>query len=291
MKYRLIILLFLTALTGHTQSLQDSIALISSEAQGHVGVFLFDLEAKASHAANADDRFPMLSVVKFPLALYVLDQVDKGKLSLETPIEIRKKEWARMYSPLLNSHKERRFTLTVQEVLIATVGSSDNVGCDLLFRLVGGTSVVNDYVHRLGITSINIAATEVQMAGSWDVQYQNWCAPPSMGWLLQLFYTGRILSPASTQLLLKWMTESTSPKRLQGLLPEGTTVAHKTGTSNTNAEGITAATNDVGIITLPNGHHLIAVVFVADAKADQKTREAVISKIARAGFNFYSKGH
>ncbi|WP_431217258.1 serine hydrolase [Puia sp. P3] len=55
-----------------------------------------------------------------------------------------------------------------------------------------------------------------------------------------------MLSPVSTRLLMKWMTESNSPHRIGGMLPKGTVVAHKTGTSNTNAAGITAATNDAG---------------------------------------------
>ncbi len=84
-----------------------------------------------------DDRFPMLSVYKFPLALYILNQVDKGKLSLDQPIPIDKKEWARMRSPMLDKYKKRHISLPLREVLEATVGSSDNVGCDLLFKLVG----------------------------------------------------------------------------------------------------------------------------------------------------------
>ena len=58
-------------------------------------------------------------------------------------------------------------------------------------------------------------------------------------------------------------------------------MAHKTGTSDT-IDGVTTATNDVGIITLPNGQHLAIAVFVSTTKADEKTREDVIAKIARA---------
>jgi beta-lactamase class A len=64
--------------------------------------------------------------------------------------------------------------------------------------------------------------------------------------------------------------------------------AHKTGTSGTE-KGVTAATNDIGIITLPDGRHLAVAVFVADAKADQATREGVIARIARAAWDFYVK--
>lgn len=272
----------------HNKALADSINTLATPAQGHVGTFVLDLEAGDSCMTNASDHFPMLSVYKFPLALYVLDQVDKGKLSLETPVDIQKKEWEKMNSPMLNKYQQENFTLTIRQILAATVSSSDNVGCDLLFRLVGGPEVVNTYIHGLGVSAIHIIYTEMQMAADWNKQYENWSTTPAMGRLLHLFYTARLLSPASTKLLLQWMTESTSPRRIQGALPAGTIVAHKTGTSNTNAAGITAATNDVGIITLPNGHHLAIVVYVADAKADDPTRLAVISKIGLAAYTHYS---
>ena len=73
-------------------------------------------------------------------------------------------------------------------------------------------------------------------------------------------------------------------KRIKGLLPAGTVVAHKTGTSAT-IKGVTSATNDVGIITLPDGSQLAIVVFVSDTRADEKTREEVIAKIAEAAWN------
>jgi beta-lactamase class A len=77
-------------------------------------------------------------------------------------------------------------------------------------------------------------------------------------------------------------------KRLKGLLPAGTVVGHKTGTSGIE-NGITAATNDIRIVTLPNGKHLAIAVFVADSPADEATREGVIAKVARAVWDKWSK--
>jgi len=74
------------------------------------------------------------------------------------------------------------------------------------------------------------------------------------------------------------------PKRLKGLLPPDTVVAHKTGTDGTR-NGLTRATNDIGIITLPDGRHLEIAVFVKDSTADETTREATIARIAKAAFD------
>jgi beta-lactamase class A len=81
------------------------------------------------------------------------------------------------------------------------------------------------------------------------------------------------------------MQESqTGRNRIRNLLPEGTTVADKTGTSWTR-NGRTAATNDIGLITLPDGRHLALAIFVADSTAPDAIREKVIARIARAAWD------
>ena len=56
------------------------------------------------------------------------------------------------------------------------------------------------------------------------------------------------------QMVMKKMNETTTgPKQIKGLLPAGTIVGHKTVRLATNDAGLTPATHDVGIITLPNG--------------------------------------
>jgi hypothetical protein len=65
---------------------------------------------------------------------------------------------------------------------------------------------------------------------------------------------------------------------------------HKTGTSGTE-HGVTFATNDVGLITLPDGRRLSLAVFVTDSKADEATRDAVIARIAKAAYSAAVAAH
>ena len=66
-------------------------------------------------------------------------------------------------------------------------------------------------------------------------------------------------------------------------------MAHKTGSSGAT-NGIAAATNDIGIVTLPDGRHLAIAVFVSDSKADAATRDAVIARIAKAAWDAATGG-
>jgi beta-lactamase class A len=59
---------------------------------------------------------------------------------------------------------------------------------------------------------------------------------------------------------------------------------HKTGSSGT-VNGMTAATNDIGLITLPDGRRLAIAVFVTDSSAEDATRDGVIARIAKAAYD------
>nr|AMP47713.1 classA [uncultured bacterium] len=83
---------------------------------------------------------------------------------------------------------------------------------------------------------------------------------------------------------------TTGPKRLKGLLPDGTVVAHKTGSSDTNDKGITAATNDIGIITLPNGKHFAIAVYVSDSSEKSDVNEKIIAEICKSVWDYLIKG-
>ncbi|MEG1615469.1 MAG: serine hydrolase [Bacteroidales bacterium] len=48
--------------------------------------------------------------------------------------------------------------------------------------------------------------------------------------------------------------ERASTGSIKQKLPQNAVIAHKTGSSGKNEHGITAATNDVGIMIAPNGH-------------------------------------
>ncbi|QIY83243.1 hypothetical protein HER18_06735 [Chryseobacterium sp. NEB161] len=82
---------------------------------------------------------------------------------------------------------------------------------------------------------------------------------------------------------------STGAKRLKGNLPENTVVAHKTGTSGADKKGKTAATNDIGVISLPNSEHLVISVFVTDSFENDQTNEKIIADVAKASFDYYNK--
>lgn len=271
-------------------SLKSQIGQIVKSASGTVGVAIAGLDDNFSLTVNNNKRFSMQSVYKFPLALAVLDRVDKGTLSLDQKIRVTKTDLRPdTWSPLRDAFPEGG-DLPLRDLLAYTVSKSDNNGCDILFRLLGGTKTVETYIRGLGVKDMAIAATEEEMSKAWDVQFTNWSKPAAMLRLLTDFYRGRILSASSSDFLRTIMTETTTgPNRIKGLLPAGTIVAHKTGTSGTNDKGVTGAINDAGIIMLPGGKHFAIVVYVSNTTDDEQKRDAVIAQITKAVWDYYSE--
>jgi beta-lactamase class A len=276
--------------TQSSAELRKQIEQIAFTAQGRVGVAMTLLETGESVGLLEEQKFPMQSVYKFPIGMAVLQQVDQGQLRLDQKVAVTKADYVRQgqHSPIRDKYPEGT-TLTVRELLRYMVSESDGSACDVLLRLLGGTKVVMAYLATVGIQDINVLNTEKEIGQKNSVQYDNWAKPAAVVALLQKFQQGKGLSGPSQKLLLHWMTETpTGLNRIKGLLPAKTLVVHKTGSSGM-ADGIAAATNDVGIVSLPNGRHLAIAVFVSDAKVDLQARENVIAKIARAGWDYWTR--
>jgi beta-lactamase class A len=72
-------------------------------------------------------------------------------------------------------------------------------------------------------------------------------------------------------------------------LPEGTELAHRTGISGTNENNLRAAMNDIGIIKLPNGQHLIISVFLKNITETKENTEKIIADLTKATWNYFTK--
>ena len=278
----ILLLLFAAPVVARADSLQMDIERLLASKKADVGVAVRGIEDGYSLSVNGGTHYTMQSVFKFHIALVVLDLVDKGKFALDQKIHITKADLTpQLWSPIRDKYPEGNVDLTLAEILRSTIAESDNNGCDILLRLIGGPDAVNAYIHALGLQDFSVSFNEKAMQQKWERQFSNWSTPDASAALLTAFYKREFLKQESFDFLWKVMLETTTGEnRIKGILPAGTPVAHKTGTSGKN-KGITAAINDIGIVTLPDGRHFAIAVFVANSKEDTSTNEEIIADIAR----------
>jgi len=284
---RLALLFTLAAVSAHGQEpLRQQIRGIAREAHGKVSVACSLPGSKLNCDLNPDAHPPMQSVFKLPLALTVLHQIEQGTLSLDQSVRFLPQDriLPHVYSPLQDQYPDAGVDVPLRELLRLDVSLSDNVAADILLRLAGGPKVVNTYIAALRVSGFHLQDSEAVLHHDVSAQYRNWFAPAGAVQLLRRISDNSPLTSEHTDLLLGWMTSDQRTKRLEGDLPTGTRVAHKSGTSGVDG-GVAHATNDVGLIPLPDGRRIAIAVFVTDSTADEATREQVIARIARAAYD------
>jgi beta-lactamase class A len=320
----LVILLLFTAPAAAQRPdlspLETTFKRITERSRGRVGAALIHLDSGATLDIRGDERFPMASVVKLPIAIELLMQVAERKLTLDRVVWLGSAD-IRPCCAIERHHPNGGIARTVAELLTLAMVESDNTAADALLKLVGGVEVVQRRLRSMGFEAINVDRTEGQllldMAGvtnapppeQWTVELQrrlvaevdrvslsqgrvrylsderDTTTPVEMARLLGRLQLGDLLPPAQTQLLLDLMMQTkTGTRRLKGRLPTDAIVAHKTGTT-------AVVINDAGIITLPSDSKIAGrfalVVFVADGSRIA-AMERVIAQLSAAAFEFFT---
>ena len=105
--------------------------------------------------------------------------------------------------------------------------------------------------------------------------------PRAMLNLLTHIHEGKAMNKENTAFLLGIMCRTvTGSKRLTGLLPRNTPVAHKTGT-------LGGIANDVGFITLPDGHRFAIVVFTRGSNTPLADRDRAVAEVSRTLYDYF----
>jgi len=279
-------------------------------------VGVLNIDGGESWSLMGDRTFPMQSVFKAPLGAAVLAAVDRRQLSLDEAITLEDKDLSPPYSPISAAWPAVR-TYTVRELLIRAVGDSDNTAADVLMRRIGGPGMVQAWLDEKGIKDMRIDRYEREIqvdAYGMPTFRPEWrteaafvaalnAVPPAQRHAAMVNYltdtrdtttttaaldflrkleNGDLLLPASQRLLLQIMTQSkTGQARLKAGLPADASLAHKTGTGRTDL-GVNPATNDIGVITLKNGHRYGVAVFLEGSTLSDAERDALFAGVARA---------
>jgi beta-lactamase class A len=284
----------LTLMTHALLLLLTAFQLPPQKSDAIIGVAALHVESGRRVSIRGDERFPMGSVYKFPIALTVLRRVDEGKLSLDQELTIEPKDFPRGWSPLRDGAHGKPITLSLRELLRHMVSNSDNTASDALLRLVGPRSV-SKRMEELGVGGIRVDRSEAQLAAdlskpnghaNYALDVRDTSTPEEMATLLFAFHRHRDgLTTESHDLLARWMTESTTgAHRIRAAVPPGAVVMHKTGT-------MPGTTNDAAIVTSPDGKsHIVLVIFSKGAKtASEEAREADVASVAKAAYEALMK--
>lgn len=264
------------------------IAQMAEGSQGRIGVAAIDLATGQEIAVLGDQRFPMASTSKIAIAATFLEGVDQGRWSLYSKYPLMVPVPSRRFSSAVAPVRAGE-SLTALELIDLMITRSSNPATDALLAAVGGPAAVNDWARRAGLRQFNLTrdiATLVRDDGEYNpanhIDIRDSATPREMVRLLAGLYRGQWLSVTSRDVIINAMERCrTGTRRIPAMLPEGVTVAHKTGSlSNTSS--------DIGIITAPDGRSYAVAIYVT-GQGTRGNREARIASIARAIYDGYGQ--
>ncbi len=270
-----------------TGPLRDKLSAFISAKHINVGLAVMHLEDGDTLSVNGHEKYAMMSVCKFPQAITLLHLVDSGKYSRDVKVHITPYDLTQpTNSTLKKDHPKVPFDLTIPEALAYSIGQSDNITSNVIFAMDGGPAGVEAYIRSLGVTEIGVNTDYRHMRN--DSLHRNWITPVAATLLLHKFYTNDILSDTSRTTLWDAMVQAPNGKdRLPGLLPAGTVIGHKTGTSGLDSANVVTAFNDIGIMQLPDGSHIAVSVFISNSPLPYEDNAKIIAEIGKMVWDHY----
>lgn len=307
-------------------ALKQQLQALSERSLGTLGVSALCIETGARAGIRGGEPFPMMSTYKLPIGICFLSQVHTGAHRLDDTVRITAESFSPGHSPLAQWVIGQGGTafISKKELLTRMVSESDNTACDILLNLMGGPATVNKYLKKVGTVGMRVDRFErqlnadalgiKQLPAGWSLtafdslaehvpqaerqaairramnDIRDSTVPDAMVVLLERLHARMLPDFSHYNLLLTIMTETqTGLKRIKALLPAGTMVAHKTGTQYT-VDGINGGTNDVGIITSPDGkRHILLAVYLKGSTLDGDGREQIIARVAEAVYAAFTK--
>lgn len=300
--------------------LEGQVRALGQAFSGDIGIAVRDVQSGWTTSYDGDTYFPQQSVSKFWVALTALDRADRGELSLEAPVTVRRDDMTLFHQPIAAQLGGSGYSTTLNTLIYRAITQSDNTCNDFVLWKAGGPNAVRDFMRSKGIEGIRFGPGErmlqSQIAGmEWKQSYaynggfykaraavpasqrraafERYIANPMDGATpkgiveaLARLKRGELLSPSSTRKLLSIMGNTkTGAQRLKGGLSAGWSLSHKTGTGQVLG-GEQAGYNDIGILTGPDGRSYAVAVMIRRTSAPLQHRMAAMQNTVRAVISF-----
>ncbi|WP_108659591.1 serine hydrolase [Acuticoccus kandeliae] len=298
-------------------SLLAELARLGEGAAGDLAVAALHFASGRRVLMNEAGHFPPGSAIKLPIALRVLERVDRGEITLDTLVEVRPAEMNPMGPGGLGElFRAPGIALSVRNHLEGMITRSCNTSTDVLIRVAGGMAGVADWVARAGIGDFACTLTMrealcimhdipppeptvsmvdylaqmpdevIDARNRTDARFRHderdLCEPRAMLELLRRLHARDGVSPAAASVLTDTMTRTVGTRdRIGARLPEGVATATKTGSGAGTAV-------DVGFVELPAGRGTLALaIFVMGSRRDMATRNRAIADVARLVVDYF----
>ncbi len=218
----------------------EAIAQEAKALPGHLGFYYKNLVTGLEYGLREQEAYLAASVIKFPLLLHVLQEADRGVLSLDEKISIPEEE--KMPGCGALSLFSASIEVDIRSLCRLMIAISDNTATNALIRRCTMESI-NQTFQALGLEQTVLRRLLFDADAS-ARGLENTISPKEMGLLLEQLYHGQFASPEVSHIALDLLLLQQINHKLDGKLQGMVDIAHKTGED-------TQLSNDIGLIYAP----------------------------------------
>jgi len=211
------------------------------------GVYIKPVWLNKDINVNGNSIFPAASLIKIPIAVVLLQEIDKGSLSWDKELTLKRNHYASGAGYLRTKRAGTKVKL--KEVFRLMLTISDNTASNMIIDLLGGIGITNQKIKKLGLKNTAL----VSYLG--DFKGANKTSPYDLVIILEKSLEGNLLKSNSRRLLKSILLKVTNKSLIKKGLGRYTKFAHKTGT-------IGICIGDAGIIYLPWGKKIALSIIV-----------------------------
>ncbi len=248
------------------ETLEECLKPLIEGHEGQVAVAVKHLEKGEAFAHRADEPMPTASLVKFPVMIEVYRQANEGQIDLTKPGVLREEDKV-PGSGILTNHFSAGATFPLRDAVRLMIAFSDNTATNLVLGQIGlpGTA---KFMETLGCPNTKIHSKVYKRETSIfpERSKQFGLGSTTAAEMLRLFemlHQRKLVSPDASDKMREHLLTCDDRKKFSRLLPEGTKLAHKTGS-------VDDIRTDAGIMETPAGPIALCVL----TKENKDTRWA-----------------
>jgi len=281
-----VLLLFsLAAVLPQTSSpspLESQLRGLIKTSGAEVAVAFRTLDGQTELLIDPDKIFHAASTMKVPVMIEMFRQARAGKISLDDPLVIRNE----FHSIVDGSVYQLSEGDDSDKAVYAAVGKTMTLRqlCDLMIT-VSSNFAANLLIEKLGVENIRGTVTTLGADGmqvlrgvedqkAFDKGKNNTTTARGLMILFEKIATGKAVDPSADAEMIAILKRQQFNNAIPAGLPDGTPVAHKTGT-------ITKIHHDAGVVFGPRPYVLVLLV---RGIQDEKESAALMARLSTAVF-------
>lgn len=227
----------------------------------NLGVYFEYLPSGISIGVNDRNEFKLASLSKVPLVMSVLKKIEKGEIKLTDTVQLHKDDLNDSFGDLWK--RGEGATLSIEELIQASLIYSDNTAYHTLFRLLTNNEIIDVYDNL----EIEVSSKETNPQVS----------PKSYSSIFRSLYLASYLSKENSNYILDTLTKTIFNDKIPAGLPANIPVAHKIGVFSI-PESPEKVFTDCGIVYAPQRPYVLCI-FVKESEEDARKHSVYISKM------------